>query len=67
MAGVARRTLRACRSASSIRERILAGKLDRGGEIWVAVGGRGTVVGAALGAVVVNFAKSYVTSGVLAP
>jgi urea transport system permease protein len=32
--------------------------------IWVAVGGRGTLVGAALGAVVVNFAKTYFT-GVL--
>ena len=29
--------------------------------IWVAVGGRGTLVGAALGAVVVNFAKTYFT------
>ena len=29
--------------------------------LWVAVGGRGTLVGAALGAVVVNFAKSYFT------
>ena len=29
--------------------------------IWVAVGGRGTLIGAALGAVVVNFAKSYFT------
>ena len=29
--------------------------------IWVAVGGRGTLVGAALGAVIVNFAKSYFT------
>src|SRR5689334_4665295 len=27
--------------------------------IWVAVGGRGTLVGAALGAVVVNYAKTY--------
>jgi urea transport system permease protein len=35
--------------------------------IWVAVGGRGTLTGAALGAVVVNYAKSYFTSGVLAP
>jgi urea transport system permease protein len=35
--------------------------------IWVAVGGRGTLVGAALGAVVVNYAKTYFTSGVLAP
>ncbi|HXW21102.1 MAG TPA: urea ABC transporter permease subunit UrtC, partial [Roseiarcus sp.] len=32
--------------------------------IWVAVGGRGTLVGAALGAVLVNFAKTYFT-GVL--
>ena len=29
--------------------------------IWVAVGGRGTLVGAALGAVAVNFAKTYFT------
>ncbi|MBS7698501.1 MULTISPECIES: urea ABC transporter permease subunit UrtC [unclassified Chelatococcus] len=29
--------------------------------IWVAVGGRGTLVGAALGAVVVNFAKTWLT------
>jgi urea transport system permease protein len=35
--------------------------------IWVAVGGRGTLVGAALGAVLVNYAKTYFTSGVLAP
>ena len=35
--------------------------------IWVAVGGRGTLTGAALGAVLVNYAKSYFTSGVLAP
>src|SRR5258708_2749642 len=35
--------------------------------IWVAVGGRGTLIGAALGAVVVNYAKTYFTSGVLAP
>lgn len=35
--------------------------------IWVAVGGRGTLVGAALGAVVVNYAKTVFTSGVLAP
>jgi urea transport system permease protein len=30
--------------------------------IWVAVGGRGTLVGAALGAVLVNFAKTYFTA-----
>jgi len=30
--------------------------------IWVAVGGRGTLSGAALGAVLVNFAKTYFTS-----
>jgi urea transport system permease protein len=35
--------------------------------IWVAVGGRGTLIGAALGAVVVNYAKTYFTSGMLAP
>src|ERR1700744_5768928 len=35
--------------------------------IWVAVGGRGTLIGAALGAVVVNYAKTFFTSGVLAP
>ena len=35
--------------------------------IWVAVGGRGTLTGAALGAVVVNYAKTVFTSGVLAP
>jgi urea transport system permease protein len=35
--------------------------------IWVAVGGRGTLVGAALGAVVVNYAKTFFTSGQLAP
>jgi urea transport system permease protein len=35
--------------------------------IWVAVGGRGTLAGAALGALVVNYAKTYFTSGILAP
>ena len=35
--------------------------------IWVAVGGRGTLVGAALGAIIVNFAKSTFTTGLLAP
>jgi len=35
--------------------------------IWVAVGGRGTLIGAALGAVVVNYAKTVFTSGALAP
>jgi urea transport system permease protein len=29
--------------------------------IWVAVGGRGTLIGAALGAIAVNFAKTYFT------
>jgi urea transport system permease protein len=32
--------------------------------IWVALGGRGTLYGAALGAVVVNFAKSYFTGAI---
>jgi urea transport system permease protein len=35
--------------------------------IWVAVGGRGTLIGAALGAIVVNYAKTTFTSGPLAP
>src|SRR6185436_12778385 len=35
--------------------------------IWVAVGGRGTLVGAALGAVLVNYSKSTFTTGLLAP
>jgi urea transport system permease protein len=35
--------------------------------IWVAVGGRGTLTGAALGAVVVNFFKTFFTTGLLAP
>ncbi|MDR6955630.1 urea transport system permease protein [Ancylobacter sp. 3268] len=35
--------------------------------VWVAVGGRGTLIGAALGAVLVNYAKTYFTSGMLAP
>lgn len=35
--------------------------------IWVAIGGRGTLVGAALGAVVVNYAKTIFTSGFMAP
>jgi urea transport system permease protein len=35
--------------------------------IWVAVGGRGTLIGAALGAFVVNYAKTYFTTGLLAP
>ncbi len=35
--------------------------------IWVAVGGRGTLTGAVLGAVLVNYGKTYFTSGALAP
>jgi urea transport system permease protein len=35
--------------------------------IWVAVGGRGTLIGAILGAVLVNYAKTVFTSGSLAP
>ena len=35
--------------------------------IWVAVGGRGTLIGAVLGAIVVNYAKTSFTSGPLAP
>src|SRR5690606_33843699 len=35
--------------------------------IWVAVGGRGTLVGAVLGAFVVNYAKTLFTGGLIAP
>ena len=35
--------------------------------IWVAVGGRGTLTGAVLGAIVVNYTKTFFTSGMLAP
>jgi urea transport system permease protein len=35
--------------------------------IWVAVGGRGTLIGAVIGAILVNYGKTYFTSGVLAP
>jgi len=35
--------------------------------IWIAVGGRGTLYGAILGAVLVNYAKTVLTTGILAP
>jgi urea transport system permease protein len=35
--------------------------------IWVAVGGRGTLIGAVIGAVAVNYGKTTFTSGTLAP
>ncbi len=35
--------------------------------IWVAVGGRGTLVGAVIGALAVNYAKTTFTTGALAP
>ncbi len=35
--------------------------------IWVAVGGRGLLIGPIVGAIVVNFAKSWFTTGALAP
>jgi urea transport system permease protein len=35
--------------------------------IWVAVGGRGTLTGAVIGAIVVNYAKTTFTTGALAP
>src|SRR5437588_7341873 len=35
--------------------------------IWVAVGGRGTLIGAVIGAIVVNYGKTTFTSGMLAP
>src|SRR6266571_1652257 len=35
--------------------------------IWVAVGGRGTLTGAVIGAILVNYGKTFFTSGTLAP
>jgi urea transport system permease protein len=35
--------------------------------VWVAVGGRGTLVGPIIGALVVNYMKTYFTTGALAP
>jgi urea transport system permease protein len=35
--------------------------------IWVAVGGRGTLIGAVIGAILVNYGKTTFTSGMLAP
>ncbi len=35
--------------------------------IWVAVGGRGTLVGAVMGAIVINYAKTYLTGAVPEP
>jgi ABC-type branched-subunit amino acid transport system permease subunit len=35
--------------------------------IWVAVGGRGTLTGAVIGAIAVNYAKTFFTSGTLLP
>ncbi|MGE0036003.1 MAG: urea ABC transporter permease subunit UrtC [Xanthobacteraceae bacterium] len=35
--------------------------------LWVAVGGRGTLIGAVIGALIVNYGKTYFTSGALAP
>jgi urea transport system permease protein len=35
--------------------------------IWVAVGGRGTLIGPIIGALLVNYAKTTFTSGMLAP
>jgi urea transport system permease protein len=32
--------------------------------IWVAIGGRGTLYGAIIGAILVNYAKTYFTSGI---
>ena len=34
--------------------------------IWVAIGGRGTLFGAVLGAVLVNYGKTYFTGGIFA-
>ena len=35
--------------------------------VWVALGGRGTLIGAILGALVVNYARTVITTGFLAP
>jgi urea transport system permease protein len=35
--------------------------------IWVAVGGRGTLTGAVIGAILVNYGKTFFTSGTLVP
>jgi urea transport system permease protein len=35
--------------------------------IWVAVGGRGTLVGPIIGAILVNFTKTWFTTGIFAP
>jgi urea transport system permease protein len=35
--------------------------------IWVAVGGRGTLIGAVIGAILVNYSKTTFTTGLLAP
>ena len=35
--------------------------------IWVAVGGRGTLTGAVIGAILVNYAKTFFTSGTVVP
>ena len=35
--------------------------------IWAAVGGRGTLVGAAAGAVIINALRTWITTGILAP
>ena len=35
--------------------------------IWVAVGGRGTLTGAVLGALIVNYGKTFFTSGTVVP
>jgi urea transport system permease protein len=35
--------------------------------IWVAVGGRGTLSGAVIGAILVNYGKTWFTTGLLAP
>jgi urea transport system permease protein len=35
--------------------------------VWVAVGGRGTLIGAVIGAIMVNYGKTTFTTGLLAP
>ena len=56
-----------CRKwASSIRP-ITAQANSIEAVIWVAVGGRGTLIGPIIGALVVNYAKTTFTTGMLAP
>jgi urea transport system permease protein len=50
-----------CRRSASSTRRDVAGQLDRNG-VWVAVGGRGTLIGPIVGAFLVNGAKTMFTA-----